>query len=895
MKGKKLLCGIGCLASILLMSLLLVSCGQKPDMGEQLEKAIGVGDTTYHFYEGSYNNERITYSGVYLYDSSYSSLSTPESKVDRVDLVVMDDTVVYIGEKNTRNMMPTGGGVVVTFAGNTLEAIEELKVGDSVQTTNVDTAKLPDQYVRINDTIYAIDKNNATRAPEGVTALYTPEFGASTKANKYGVEIAIEDGKVTAVEVAKGDMAIPENGCVLSMHSDCALYDTATKVNVGDEAVVSLGGHNYSYTKLELSGINSTRYEDTLIVYRDREKTGTNAYGYEIQIDENGKMVGESYSGDMEVPKGGYVLSGHGKSKEALANAYQYGAEVQLDLRGMQVVMITTPSTLLFNAEQQLEQIVLKLEQAKENLLYLDYATLESEIDELESDISEAKSAFKACDFEQAMDMIQKSDETCGSLQYAMIESHPVENRAVWYRSKETSDEEVRATVEKMKTLGINTIYLETWYNGRFIGYSDNPLIAHSVLNGSYDAMEGFVRICHENDIEVHAWVENFFVGTVESQEQTNQALADHFAGRWLIDRQGKNTFYYGSSNTNFIFLNPYDKEARKLLVDFYREIITKYEVDGIHLDYIRFPELNYGKDDFGYNENIVSAWQKENNTDVDPATLKNGELHDSWITFRQEIINSFVGEVYGMICDTDPSIWLSAAVYPGIPDIKNDIFQDCENWVQKGYMDELFSMSYGADNTYVSNNAAKFVELAGEACFYSTGISAFGETAPVSFALQLTEVTGKGADGVAIFSLANINATNYQSEITEGAFRNASVQVYDLNETVEAQLTYILEKAKTVYIPYAGLAEKDYQSLCALLQPIIDKAAAFDADAATWKQQLEYCQTTKTELASAMETAKTYFKDSSKQEKVLADFEELISWLTKSETRIDAKFSARS
>ena len=80
MKGKKLLCGIGCLASILLMSLLLVSCGQKPDMGEQLEKAIGVGDTTYHFYEGSYNNERITYSGVYLYDSSYSSLSTPESK-----------------------------------------------------------------------------------------------------------------------------------------------------------------------------------------------------------------------------------------------------------------------------------------------------------------------------------------------------------------------------------------------------------------------------------------------------------------------------------------------------------------------------------------------------------------------------------------------------------------------------------------------------------------------------------------------------------------------------------------------------------------------------------------------------------------------------------------------
>ena len=891
MKHKKLLCVIACLAAVLM----LVSCGQKPDMGEQLEQAIKIGDTAYPFYEGSYNNERITYSGVYLYDSSYPSISTPESDVDRVDLVIIDNTVVFIGEKNARNMLPTGGGVAVTFAGDSLEVIEELKVGDAVEMVEVDTAMLPEQYIRINDTVYGIDKSNTTRAPEGVTALYTPEFGATTKANKYGVEIAIVDGKVTAVEVGKGDMAIPENGCVLSMHSDCELYDIATKVNVGDDADVSLDGHNYAYKKLALTGINTTRMQDALIVYRERETTGTNEYGYEIQVDKNGKMIGASYSGNIEVPEDGYVLSGHGEAKEALASVYQYGGEVQLDLRGMQVVMMTTPSTYLYNAEYQFEQLTTKLEQAKENLLYLDYATLETEIEELESDISEAKAAFKKCDFELAMDKIEKASEAWESLQYAMIESHPVENRAVWYRSTEKSDEEVRATVEKMKTLGVNTIYLETWYNGRFIGYSDNELIAHSVQNGSYDAMEGFVRICHENGIEVHAWVENFFVGTVESQEQTNQALTDHFEGRWLMDRKGKNTFYYSVSNTNFIFLNPYDKEVREMLVDFYQEIITKYNVDGIHLDYIRFPELNYGTDDFGYNENIVSAWQKENNTDVDPATLKSGELHDSWVTFRQEIINSFVGEVYGMICDTDPSVWLSAAVYPGIPDIKEDIFQDCENWVQNGYVDELFSMSYGANNAYVSDNAAKFVALAGDDCFYSTGISAFGETAPVDFALQMTEVTGQGADGVAIFSLANINGTNYQTEITEGAFRDASVQVYDLNETVEAQLQFILEKAKTVYIPYAGLSEADYQSLCTLLQPMIDDAAAFDADAATWKEKLQYVQSAKAELASAMETVKTYFADSTQQEKVLSDFEDLISWLTKSENRMNAKFSARS
>ena len=895
MKHKKILYGICILVGILLLLLLFVIFGQKQNKGEELEKAISFGDTTYHFYEGTYNNERITGSGVYLYDSSYSSLSTPESKVDRVDLVVIDDMVAYIGDKNTRNMLPTSGGVVVTFAGKMLEVIEDLKVGDQVQMVDVDTAMLPEQYVRINDTIYTIDKTNTTRAPEGVTALYTPEYGATTSTNKYGVEIAIVDGKVTAVENGVGDMEIPENGCVLSMHMDSTLYEQATKVSVGDDAVVSQGDHNYALTKLAISGINSTRYENALIVYRDNVKTGTNEYGYEIQVDENGKMIGASYSGNIEIPEGGYVLSGHGTSKEALVSAYQYGAEVYLELSAQRVVLITTPATRLSNAEEQLKQTVSKLEQAKENLLYLDYATLETQIAELESDISEAKSAFEACDFELGMNHIKKVNETYDSLQYAMIESHPVENRAVWYRSSEKSDEEVRATVEKMKALGINAVYLETWYNGRFIGYSDNELIAHSVPNGSYDALEGFVRICHENGIEVHAWVENFFVGTVESQEQTNQALSDYFEGRWLMDCNGKNTFYYSVSNTNFIFLNPYDTEVRKLLIDFYREIITKYDVDGLHLDYIRFPELNYGKDDFGYNADIVSAWQKENNTTVDPATLTSGEQYESWITFRQEIINSFVAEVHGMICDTDPSVWLSAAVYPGIPDIKEDIFQDCENWVQNGYMDELFSMSYGADNSYVSGNASKFAKLAGDSCFYSTGISAFGETVSMNFALQMTEVTEMGADGVSIFSLANIDASNYQSAITEGAFRNGSVQVNRLNETVEAQLQYILEKAKTVYIPYAGLSEEDYQALCNLLQPMIDEASAFDADSATQSEKLQYCQTTKAKLTSAMETIETYFADSSKQEKVLSDFEDLISWLTKSENRINAKFSARS
>ena len=241
------------------------------------------------------------------------------------------------------------------------------------------------------------------------------------------------------------------------------------------------------------------------------------------------------------------------------------------------------------------------------------------------------------------------------------------------------------------------------------------------------------------------------------------------------------------------------------------------------------------------------------------------------------------------MVMDSNPDVWISAAVYPGIPGIKNEIFQDCSNWVENGYMDELFSMSYGADNTYVSGNASAFVNLTGNSCFYSTGISAFGETVQMNFALQMTEVTQAGADGVAIFSLSNINPSNYFKPIAEGAFRSPSTQTNKLSLTVAAQLAYILDKAEKIYIPYAGLEEEGYAQFVNLLQPIIDTANAFDLENSTFKEKLAYCKETLDAIEVAALQIEPLFSDT-QFEIVRVDFDNLISWLTKSKNRLDAR-----
>ena len=833
------------------------------------------------------NTEAITEAGIYLFNTDSELLLSAPSEVDRRDVVIVNDVVTFIGEENSRVMLPTAGGVVVTFAGKYKSTADKLTLGQPVETVLIDTLQIDGKYVRIGKQLFAVDLINRIRQPEKITVVYTPEFGETTGTNPYGTEIAISGGQVTAIEVGVGNMAIPEDGFVLSIHKDADNISLCADVSVGESAVSYLSGNNYGLHTLKVTGTDTVRSENALILYQKGPRTGTNVYGYEILVDAEGNAVGESHVGNSVIPKDGFVLSGHGVNKEALESAYVYGAKVLLDTETMTVSILSSPSTELASAAHRIEELQATLDDAKQSLADLDYETIDPMLETLSADLESAKSTLFTDNCADALAAMDRVSAAIEQLSYMMIETNAVENRSVWYRSTEKSDEEVRATVEKMKMLHVNSVYLESWYNGRFTGFSDNPLILHTTANGDYDVLEGFVRICHENGIEVHAWVENFFIGTVEAQEQANTKLAEHFEGRWLTDVKGKNTFFYSASNTNFIFMNPNDPEVRQFLLDFYQELVTKYDVDGIHLDYIRFPELNYGTDDFGYNEDIISAWQAKENTTVDPHTLKAGALYQSWIAFRQEIISSFVGSVHRMLMRTRPDVWLSAAVYPGLPTIKNQIFQDCATWVERGYMDELFSMTYGADNAYVESNAKMFAKLTGENCFYSTGLSAFGDTDEDSFAKQLAIVTDAGADGVAIFSLANITPSNYQYQITAGAFRGISTQANALGKTVAAGVRDYLRKAESLYVNYAGLSENDLSELRAVLVPLLYKADAFDPDGTlSFADRIRFCDQNIDTLTTLIETASGYFEEG-KSAAATADLSRLVSILRTSRARL--------
>ena len=812
--------------------------------------AILVGENkVFEFDKERGNVDSVSAEGIYYFDRDYSLRVTPEiNNLPRRDVVIADGYIVSVGEIGNRSLIPEGNGMVLTLVGEeNVKLFDESFIGTVPTLFYKQFAEIKSGiYVNINGRYFNVDVVDGLRQPEGAVALYTPAYGASTGSNQYGSEVAFENGKVIDCARMKGDMAIPANGYVLSVHKDNEAFDILQDINIGDEASVSFSGPYYSVTDLTLDGVNTVRREDQLIVYRSRSKTGTNVYGYEIIVDKNGVIIGDSETGDSAIPNGGFVLSGHGKMAAVLRDIYLPGAHVSVDNGRKTAILIRTPDLKTFSAREKYEKAAALFEAAKKQYLNIKYNEVGERLKTAENLIKNAEASLLENDVELALENTEKALETMRYLDYEMVESHRVESRAMWYRGYEKSDDEVRKTLEKLKSLNVNALYLETWYDGSFIGFVDVDSVTHTKALGDYDLLEAFTRIGHEMGIEIHAWVENFFVGYKFGDSYTSQIATD-FKDKLLVDRKGRDYYYY-HENASFVFLDPFDNDCRATVLEIYRQMIEKYDIDGIHLDYIRFPELNYldGTDDFGYNENTIAAFREATGITEDPRAFKDGTANKkTWVDFRCDIITSFVKEVHDMALDIKPELWISAATYPDVTYAHDSIFQDVAAWVGNGWMDEVFSMTYTGDNDYVYSDARDYMKFCAGKSFYSTGLSAFSDTSDALFVRQPAEARRAGATGVAVFSLGTVDPSNYYYELTLGAFRVPSVQANRLSQTLAAGMDEITDKISNLLPYYKDIDAGDAAKIAEQCKTIKAHAESVDLTEASIKEKYAYCTDT--------------------------------------------------
>nr|WP_199331884.1 family 10 glycosylhydrolase [Anabaena lutea] len=254
---------------------------------------------------------------------------------------------------------------------------------------------------------------------------------------------------------------------------------------------------------------------------------------------------------------------------------------------------------------------------------------------------------------------------------------------------------------DRLSQAGINTVFFET-VNASYTIYPSQVAPQQNPLIKDWDPLEVAVKLAHERGMELHAWVWTFAAGNRRHNEIIN--VSPDYPGSvlaanpsWANYDQSGNIIPVGQTKP---FLDPANPEVRQYLLKLYAEIITRYQVDGIHLDYIRYPFQDpLAGRTYGYGK--ASREQFQQQTGVDPLNItpSQRDLWQKWTAFRTEKVDSFVSEVSQMLKQKRANLILSVAVFP-LPEYERvqKIQQHWEVWARRGDIDLIVPMTYALD-----------------------------------------------------------------------------------------------------------------------------------------------------------------------------------------------------
>jgi len=268
---------------------------------------------------------------------------------------------------------------------------------------------------------------------------------------------------------------------------------------------------------------------------------------------------------------------------------------------------------------------------------------------------------------------------------------------------------------DRMAASGINTVFFET-LNASYPIYPSRVAPEQNPLTRGWDPLETAVKLAHERGMELHAWVW-VFAGANEVHNQILSRPPDYLGPvlslhpDWLIRNKQGGPFDY-SSNQKKAFYDPANPEVQQYLLSVLSEISTNYQVDGIQLDYIRYPfqqpEINQSS---GYSEESRKQFKALTRRDPQDLTY-NDPLWSDWNEFRINQINNFVFTASRKLKEERPDLIVSTAVFPIAREQRLKIIQqDWESWAENEWVDLIVLMSYGLNNEELSLNTSQILQ----------------------------------------------------------------------------------------------------------------------------------------------------------------------------------------
>ncbi|TAG21854.1 MAG: hypothetical protein EAZ39_03890, partial [Oscillatoriales cyanobacterium] len=269
------------------------------------------------------------------------------------------------------------------------------------------------------------------------------------------------------------------------------------------------------------------------------------------------------------------------------------------------------------------------------------------------------------------------------------------EFRAFWvdaFNPGFKTPQEVTKLIADAQRANANAIVAQVRRRGdAFYTSAIEPRTTDPNVPAGFDPLQDLIDKAHAAGIEVHAWMVTLPVVS------GGKLPANHVWQQHGPNASGKDNWaMLISSGEAKGFLDPGNPDALDYTVSVYLDLLKRYDVDGVQLDYVR-----YGGPNWGYNPTSIARFNQQNGRSGKPAASD-----PLWMQWRRDQVTNLVRKLYVEAMAIKPRVKITAATIAWGDGPANDagwyktqpyreVLQDWRAWLEEGILDMAMPMTY--------------------------------------------------------------------------------------------------------------------------------------------------------------------------------------------------------
>ncbi len=269
-----------------------------------------------------------------------------------------------------------------------------------------------------------------------------------------------------------------------------------------------------------------------------------------------------------------------------------------------------------------------------------------------------------------------------------------------------------------------------------------------------FDPLSQAVVSAHANGLKIQAWV-NMLPGWRGDHPPADRRQLVHTRPEWFLQTAGQPRGLVKEGS--YFWLNPCLPDVRSYLATICREIADDYEVDGIHLDYIRFPGGAPADAPADPASRQLFHRQRGVDPEKDPA---------AFARWKQQSITRLVLDVRRELSRLHRPVGLTVAVVANLQKTRNQLHQDWPAWARRGAIDAVLPMAYADDDEHFQKYVRDCVGAARSVPVIA-GVGAYRHQTPAQTVKQMDAAIALGARGVAIYGYSKVKERGWATAVT--------------------------------------------------------------------------------------------------------------------------------